>query len=158
MKERAIISSPALRGGSSAATSSSTAIHSGRARASRRRTWSATCRRASRCYGRNRCGSTSPSRCAPRSFTDSEPPTTSARRPSLLPGERDMNGQVRRQRTPGPPQRRVRLDLLSGRQVIQVENDYDKEVYNGDLGVVSRIGMEDGELGVDFEGREVPYG
>jgi ATP-dependent exoDNAse (exonuclease V) alpha subunit len=25
---------------------------------------------------------------------------------------------------------------------MQVENDYDKEVYNGDLGVVSRIDME----------------
>jgi hypothetical protein len=35
--------------------------------------------------------------------------------------------------------RSVRLDLLPRRQVMQVENDYDKEVYNGDLGVVSRI-------------------
>jgi hypothetical protein len=29
---------------------------------------------------------------------------------------------------------------------MQVEDDYDKEVYNGDLGVVSRIDMEEGEL------------
>jgi hypothetical protein len=33
-----------------------------------------------------------------------------------------------------------------GDKVMQVENDYDKEVYNGDLGVVSRIDMEEGEL------------
>src|SRR5690242_2098215 len=41
---------------------------------------------------------------------------------------------------------------------MQVENDYDKDVYNGDLGVVSRIDMEEGELVVDFDGREVIYG
>ena len=29
---------------------------------------------------------------------------------------------------------------------MQVENDYDKEVYNGDLGVVSRIDMEKASL------------
>jgi exodeoxyribonuclease V alpha subunit len=41
---------------------------------------------------------------------------------------------------------------------MQVENDYDKDVYNGDLGVVSRIDTEEGELSVDFDGREVLYG
>ncbi len=41
---------------------------------------------------------------------------------------------------------------------MQVENDYDKDVYNGDLGVVSRIDMEEGELSVDFDGRDVDYG
>jgi hypothetical protein len=30
--------------------------------------------------------------------------------------------------------------------------------YNGDLGVVARIDMEEGELHVDFNGREVTYG
>ena len=41
---------------------------------------------------------------------------------------------------------------------MQVENDYDKDVYNGDLGVVSRIDMEEGEVSVDFDSREVIYG
>jgi len=45
-----------------------------------------------------------------------------------------------------------------GDKVMQVENDYDKEVYNGDHGVVSRIDMEEGELTVDFDGRELIYG
>ena len=45
-----------------------------------------------------------------------------------------------------------------GDKVMQVENDYDKEVYNGDLGVVSDIDMEEGELSVDFDGRDVNYG
>jgi hypothetical protein len=45
-----------------------------------------------------------------------------------------------------------------GDKVMQVENNYDKEVYNGDLGVVSRIDMEEGELTVDFDGRILTYG
>ena len=45
-----------------------------------------------------------------------------------------------------------------GDKVMQIENDYDREVYNGDLGLVSRIDIEEGEITVDFEGREVVYG
>ena len=48
--------------------------------------------------------------------------------------------------------------MCPGDKVMQVENDYDKDVYNGDLGVVSRIDMEEGELRADFDGREVTYG
>ena len=40
----------------------------------------------------------------------------------------------------------------------QVENDYDREVYNGDLGIVQRIDQEEGELVVTFDGRDVSYG
>ena len=39
---------------------------------------------------------------------------------------------------------------------MQVENDYDKEVYNGDLGVVSRLDMEEGELAIDFGSKALP--
>ena len=57
----------------------------------------------------------------------------------------------------------IRIDRFGwtfcpGDKVMQVENDYDKDVYNGDLGVVSRIDMEEGELSVDFDGRDVSYG
>jgi exodeoxyribonuclease V alpha subunit len=41
---------------------------------------------------------------------------------------------------------------------MQIENDYDREVYNGDLGIVSCIDMEEGEITVDFERREAVYG
>jgi hypothetical protein len=37
-----------------------------------------------------------------------------------------------------------------GDKVMQVENDYDKDVYNGDLGVVSHIDMEEGEARCRF--------
>ena len=41
---------------------------------------------------------------------------------------------------------------------MQIENDYDKDVYNGDLGIVARIDMEAGELVATFDAREVVYG
>ena len=40
---------------------------------------------------------------------------------------------------------------------MQVVNDYEKEVFNGDLGLVTAIDAEAGELVVDFDGREVAY-
>jgi exodeoxyribonuclease V alpha subunit len=43
-------------------------------------------------------------------------------------------------------------------KVMQVVNDHQREVYNGDLGIVRRIDLEEGELVVDFEGREIAYG
>src|SRR5439155_1738267 len=48
--------------------------------------------------------------------------------------------------------------FCAGDKVMQIENDYEKDVYNGDLGIVSHIDMEESELTVDFYGREVIYG
>ena len=56
------------------------------------------------------------------------------------------------------PHRTLWLDLLPGDKVMPVENDYNRDVYNGDLGVVSRIELEDCELVADFDGREVTCG
>lgn len=42
-------------------------------------------------------------------------------------------------------------------KVMQIRNDYDKEVFNGDIGVISRVDMEERELTVNFDGREVVY-
>ena len=44
-----------------------------------------------------------------------------------------------------------------GDKVMQTENDYDKDVYNGDLGVIARLDPAAGELAVDFDGRTVGY-
>jgi exodeoxyribonuclease V alpha subunit len=43
-----------------------------------------------------------------------------------------------------------------GDKVMQLRNDYDREVYNGDLGEVARV--EGGVTYVHFDGREVQYG
>jgi exodeoxyribonuclease V alpha subunit len=46
-----------------------------------------------------------------------------------------------------------------GDRVMQLRNDYDKDVFNGDVGRVARIARDDGdeELIVRFDEREVPY-
>lgn len=43
-------------------------------------------------------------------------------------------------------------------KVMQIENDYEKEVYNGDIGFVTKADAEAGEVCVSFEGREMIYG
>jgi exodeoxyribonuclease V alpha subunit len=42
-------------------------------------------------------------------------------------------------------------------KVIQTENDYDKEVFNGDIGQIAKIDPVDRELTVRFEQRELTY-
>ena len=41
---------------------------------------------------------------------------------------------------------------------MQVANNYERDVFNGDLGVVSGLDAEEGELRVTFDRREVVYG
>jgi exodeoxyribonuclease V alpha subunit len=44
-----------------------------------------------------------------------------------------------------------------GDKVMQIENDYDKEIYNGDLGVVRAIAVEEETMSVEFDGRLVTF-
>lgn len=44
-----------------------------------------------------------------------------------------------------------------GDRVMQIQNNYDKDVYNGDLGIVRHINVDDQELRVDFSGRRATY-
>ena len=44
-----------------------------------------------------------------------------------------------------------------GDKVMQIRNNYDKDVFNGDIGFVNSIDMEDRELTVDFDGHQVTY-
>jgi exodeoxyribonuclease V alpha subunit len=75
-------------------------------------------------------------------------------------GARSLNIELQKELNPPGEIRIERFGwtFCPGDKVMQVENDYDKDVYNGDLGVVSRIDMEEGELHADFDGREVTYG
>ena len=45
-----------------------------------------------------------------------------------------------------------------GDKVMQVENDYDKEVYNGDIGRIDDVDPDLGEVTARFDGRAVTYG
>jgi exodeoxyribonuclease V alpha subunit len=40
---------------------------------------------------------------------------------------------------------------------MQLRNNYETEVFNGDIGRVARVDPEEGTLAVRFEDREVPY-
>ena len=45
-----------------------------------------------------------------------------------------------------------------GDKVMQVANDYERDVFNGDLGLITGLDMEKAELTVSFDGRTVTYG
>ena len=45
-----------------------------------------------------------------------------------------------------------------GDKVMQIENDYDKEVYNGDIGYIDDVDPNAGEIAASFDGRSVTYG
>src|SRR3982751_5744660 len=75
-------------------------------------------------------------------------------------GARSLNVELQRAVNP-PGELRVERfgwTFCPGDKVMQVANDHPREVYNGDLGIVRRINLEEGELVVDFEGREIAYG
>jgi exodeoxyribonuclease V alpha subunit len=41
---------------------------------------------------------------------------------------------------------------------MQIENDYEKEIYNGDIGSIEDVDIDASELTVRFDGRAVTYG
>jgi exodeoxyribonuclease V alpha subunit len=44
-----------------------------------------------------------------------------------------------------------------GDRVLQLRNNYDKDVFNGDIGQVEQIDLEEGEIRITFEGRQISY-
>lgn len=57
----------------------------------------------------------------------------------------------------GPSVSRGQKMLRLGDKVMQLRNDYDREVYNGDVGFIEKIDAETRELLVRFDDREVVY-
>ncbi len=53
--------------------------------------------------------------------------------------------------------RRGGVEYRIGDKVMQIRNNYDKEVFNGDIGVVKAVDMEERELSVLFDDRVVKY-
>lgn len=47
--------------------------------------------------------------------------------------------------------------LKVGDKVMQIRNNYDKDVYNGDIGRITKIDRELQEISVDYDGRPVSY-
>jgi exodeoxyribonuclease V alpha subunit len=75
-------------------------------------------------------------------------------------GARALNLELQQALNPPGESRIERFGQLfgPGDKVMQVENNYDKDVYNGDLGIIARLDPAAGELAVDFDGRTVGYG
>ena len=75
-------------------------------------------------------------------------------------GARSLNIELQAALNPAGERKVERFGwtFAPGDKVMQIENDYDKEVYNGDIGYVEDVEPDDGELTASFDGRSVTYG
>lgn len=74
-------------------------------------------------------------------------------------GARTLNAELQLVLNPkGEPKvTRFGTTFAPGDKVIQTVNNYDKEVFNGDIGQILDIDVEEGLLNVDYDGRMVEY-
>ncbi len=73
-------------------------------------------------------------------------------------GARNLNQTLQQLLNPqGDEVERFGYVYRTGDKVMQTENDYDKEVYNGDIGRIAKIDSELSEMTVDFDARKVVY-
>ncbi len=73
-------------------------------------------------------------------------------------GARNLNQTLQQLLNPhGEEVERFGITYRVGDKVMQTENDYDKDVYNGDIGCISHIDSEACEVSVDYDGRRVVY-
>jgi exodeoxyribonuclease V alpha subunit len=75
-------------------------------------------------------------------------------------GARSLNIELQSALNPAGERKVERFGwtFASGDKVMQIENDYDKDVYNGDIGTISTVDPDAGEILVSFDGRLVTYG
>ena len=74
-------------------------------------------------------------------------------------GARSLNIELQAALNPAGDRKVERFGwtFAPGDKVMQIENDYDKEVYNGDIGFVTDVEPDEGELSASFDGRSVSY-
>ena len=76
-------------------------------------------------------------------------------------GVRELNARLQVELNPARPAEpfveRFGFQFRARDKVIQTENDYDKEVFNGDIGQVARIDPLERAVTVKFDAREVTY-
>jgi exodeoxyribonuclease V alpha subunit len=75
-------------------------------------------------------------------------------------GARSLNIELQAALNPAGERKVERFGWVfaAGDKVMQIENDYDKEVYNGDIGYIVDVDANEGELTASFDGRSVTYG
>ena len=70
----------------------------------------------------------------------------------------NLNDQIRDALNPNGATHVVGSMLFrEGDKVIQTRNNYDKEVFNGDLGIIRKVDSINGVLEIDFDDRQVQY-
>lgn len=74
-------------------------------------------------------------------------------------GTHGLNGELQQIFNPPGPDSIHRAGWIfgPGDKVMQVRNDYDRDVYNGEVGVVREVRRDQGELTVAFDDRHVAY-
>ncbi len=76
-------------------------------------------------------------------------------------GVRSVNARLREELNPAREGagevERFGAIFRAGDKVIQTRNNYDKEVFNGDIGVVRAVDRTEREVSVEFDGRRVVY-
>ncbi|MBM3606286.1 MAG: ATP-dependent RecD-like DNA helicase, partial [Alphaproteobacteria bacterium] len=75
-------------------------------------------------------------------------------------GARSLNIELQAALSPAGENKVERFGwtFAPGDKVMQVENDYDKEVYNGDIGMIEEVDGDEGEVTVRFDNRSVAFG
>jgi len=75
-------------------------------------------------------------------------------------GARSLNIELQAALNPAGERKVERFGwtFAPGDKVMQIENDYAKDVYNGDIGYIDDVNPDDGELTARFDGRAVTYG
>ena len=74
-------------------------------------------------------------------------------------GARSLNIELQATLNPAGEKKVERFGwtFTPGDKVMQIENDYEKEVYNGDIGMIEDVDLDEGELAVNFDGRSVSF-
>ena len=75
-------------------------------------------------------------------------------------GARSLNIELQAALNPAGERKVQRFGwtFAPGDKVMQIENDYDKEVHNGDIGYIEQVDPEAGEVTASFDGRAIAYG
>ena len=73
-------------------------------------------------------------------------------------GASNLNAELQRELNPSKDEiARAGRTFKKGDKVMQIRNNYDKDVYNGDIGRIAAIDREEQEISVNFDGRLVAY-
>jgi exodeoxyribonuclease V alpha subunit len=73
-------------------------------------------------------------------------------------GALNLNNELQKELNPSTDELiRAGRTFKTGDKVMQIRNNYDKEVYNGDIGRIIKIDREDQEVDVNFDGKFVSY-